>query len=289
MITLLKIKSLIKLSTRCLAERRPSVGSVRVGSSRTPWFLFVDFSDKRGRRLAIHGLSQPEIRNLWFELCDKLQPTIVIDIGANYGEFSLSQQIPSARKVWLIEANETLCHFLRKTIENFPSSSLVELSNVIAGPSDLHDTAQTIFINTSWSGMSSVLSSGEKKDIRESKVRSISIDRELKTGSSESRVAFKIDVEGFEGQVLEGMTELISQSEACLGLIEFNKDSLRSAGTDPDKLLGELLLLGDVYYLNAQDGTLQQVTTDNTEQIAIGKQDIFFIKNFLFSPQGTYI
>ena len=50
----------------------------------------------------------------------------------------------------------------------------------------------------------------------------------------------KIDVQGFEGEVLAGLEETIRRSPKLQILMEFWPEGLRSAGTDPAELLRRL-------------------------------------------------
>src|SRR5262249_28133958 len=50
----------------------------------------------------------------------------------------------------------------------------------------------------------------------------------------------KIDVQGFEGHVFNGLEKTVLQSPQLVVMSEFWPDGLRRAGTDPEELLGRL-------------------------------------------------
>jgi hypothetical protein len=66
----------------------------------------------------------------------------------------------------------------------------------------------------------------------------------------------KIDVQGFEGHVIEGMTKTIRQSPRLIVLSEFWPHGLRCAGTDPADFLGRLEDAGLRLFELGSDGTL---------------------------------
>jgi hypothetical protein len=54
----------------------------------------------------------------------------------------------------------------------------------------------------------------------------------------------KIDVEGGEGAVLPGMTELLERNPGIVVVLEFQADALEAAGEDPVDFLRRLLGVG---------------------------------------------
>jgi hypothetical protein len=70
----------------------------------------------------------------------------------------------------------------------------------------------------------------------------------------------KIDVQGFEGQVLKGMKRTIERSNKLILLTEFWPFGLRSAGTSPEDVLVELEQAGLVLYELTEKGPLALLT-----------------------------
>jgi hypothetical protein len=59
-------------------------------------------------------------------------------------------------------------------------------------------------------------------------------------------LALKIDVEGYEGRVLQGMTGALQRAGRFLGIVEFDGVNLQRAGTRPAEMLSFMHALGTV-------------------------------------------
>lgn len=68
--------------------------------------LFVDPSDRRGRFLMRHGDRRAaHLKQVWQWAVADFAPTIVVDVGLNFGEFPFSATYPDARRIIGVEAN----------------------------------------------------------------------------------------------------------------------------------------------------------------------------------------
>ena len=75
-------------------------------------------------------------------------------------------------------------------------------------------------------------------------------------------LALKIDVEGYEGRVLQGMTGVLRRTGRFVGIVEFDADNLQRAGTPPADVLALMREFGTVARFG-HDGQL--VVVESTE------------------------
>jgi FkbM family methyltransferase len=107
---------------------------------------------------------------------------------------------------------------------------------------------QTFVIDRKWSGTSSAVGEISGSDrikgfgaehFEEVSVQSTTVDECLASSGLAPglRLLFKIDVEGYEGHVVTGMRHTLRNAAAYAGIVEFDRNYLQRAGTDPDELI----------------------------------------------------
>lgn len=212
--------------------------------------LYVDPHDVKGASLiGYRGLSQPRVVHLWRLMASRLQPDLVIDAGVNYGEILLSAKYPPHSSITVIDANAALRPYLLRPLAEHPNGRQVRLVHAIASDSNLDSV--TFYIDKVRSGDSSAYPLGDKA-FDEVKVRSVTMDSLY--GNNEAlgkTLLFKLDVEGYEWQVLRGMSRLLAECGEAAGCIEFNMSYLEQKGVNTGAFLqflgGRFLLfaLGD--------------------------------------------
>jgi FkbM family methyltransferase len=200
-------------------------------------------------------------------------PDVVIDVGANYGEFGLGVRYKKISKILLVEANPRLCRYLKKSMALHPESDRIELVSVMACGPEMCGEEMDLFIDSRWSGYSSAIVPQDHQN------RGVLVGCPCETidsilgNDNHGKLMFKIDVEGYEGQVLSGMANTLNKSNSIFGMIEFNRECLIAADCDPEQLINNLQCSGSTYRVASGRGP-RLIKVDQAEDIPQGKQDI---------------
>jgi FkbM family methyltransferase len=215
--------------------------------------MFVDPNESRGRAI-LRGFAtgQPGLKRLWHNAVVGLRPTLVLDIGLNYGEFLFGETYDEHARLIGIEANAGLQRWIERSRIAHPNSRQIEIIYALA--SDQPGERSTFYIDRDWSGRSSALLSDGSPGVERREIPSISVDSLLEDRPIENdRLLFKIDVEGFEPLVLRGMRQVIRRAAAAVGFTELNSRFLRRLDVDIDDFLGSLAAAFQVYALDRSD------------------------------------
>lgn len=211
--------------------------------------MFVDVRENRGRALFIlEGQTQPRLHRFWQQAVHQWQPDYVLDVGVNYGECLFSVRYPEHCQIVGIEANLALKPYIERSKSTHPNHPQMRLHYAIA--SDQAMQQQTFYVNKYWSGISSAVSGRRffKKMYQSHVVDQITVDSIWSTQPLEnSKLLFKIDVEGYEPKVLAGMKTLIRRCPHMLGFIEFDSDYIERAGYEANQFLQTLSADFEVY------------------------------------------
>lgn len=200
--------------------------------------IYVDPTDKRGRALFRSGAcGQKEMRKFLHYCLDHIKPDIILDIGVNYGEFIFSGNYEKNTRLIGVEANYNLRPFLERSRLEHSNANQIEIVYALA--SDKENDNQLIYIDTSWSGNTSASCPIYRMNrCIQRNVPTITIDKLLNnTYVKTKKVIFKIDVEGFEYNVLLGMSNLIKECVHLVGYIEFSSKHLCDAEIDINSYL----------------------------------------------------
>ena len=213
--------------------------------------IFVDPDDERGKYLLKHrGITQSGVTGSWIAATRLLEPDLSVDIGANYGEVSLCVRYQD-RRLLMFEPNPALMPYLSRS-----AGSHVDSSAITVVPMAVGETAgrATLAVTDGWSGTSSLRATGTEPthpvEVEVTTVDDFLASEEL----SGTRVLFKIDVEGFEGQALAGMQETLRRCAGFAGIVEFDRDYLEEVATGNARLTADRLLgYGSCRYIDADD------------------------------------
>jgi FkbM family methyltransferase len=179
--------------------------------------LFVDPGDPRASLLKLAGGAlDARLVELWRQLVDRVQPRVVIDVGANYGEVVFSCRYSPGTTLHLVEANPALVGYLRKTASSVNHGSV----HVHLGAASRDQGEVALLVSPASSGLSTVEHRNRPAHARTVTVPAFRIDSEISIASGE-RCLFKVDVEGHDLAVLDGMTDLLERSGHWAGICEF--------------------------------------------------------------------
>ncbi|MCM3409688.1 FkbM family methyltransferase [Metabacillus litoralis] len=215
--------------------------------------LYINSAENRGRALLLkNGETQTRLTSFWKEAVMNFKPTIVLDVGVNYGECIFSTNYDKEVKIYGFEANERLIPFIECSRDEHKNKEQIKIIHALA--SDQTKPKQSFYVNSMWSGTSSGVTRKMNKAIERQTIDSIKVDS-LFTDHEllQERVLFKVDVEGFEAFVLNGMERLIQESKSCLGFIEFDSHYIRKSGTDIEDFLLFLEKHFEIYYYTSED------------------------------------
>lgn len=187
--------------------------------------LHVDPRDERATKILLYDTARGRRRAnqaFWFEAVAAFEPTIALDIGLNYGECLLSIAHPGVRELHGFEANPALMPFIDRTVAGHPDRERITIHNRAVSS----ESGQTVHlaVNENWSGGSHLAETGVA-------VETVAIDEAVEVCMSD-RLLFKIDVEGFEPPVVDGMLASLDSAASSLGFVEFSADLMAGRGQD---------------------------------------------------------
>jgi FkbM family methyltransferase len=195
--------------------------------------LVVRSDDFRAFRIAQLGGTQRDKVEIWKALA-AMGPTMAIDIGANYGEFTMAI-VDSGVPVIAVEANPDVVACLRETFSGRPSV-VVEHAAAAAEPGEAEFWMQS---RSSGSGSMGPTAPGlDRHGARRGSLRRVAVpavrltDLVTAAGGAEGGIIVKIDVEGFELDVLEGAADLLASVPWWRALVEFGPGTITAAGRD---------------------------------------------------------
>lgn len=179
-----------------------------------------------------------------------------LDIGANVGYYTALAlpRIGSTGRVIALEPDPENFHYLQATIRANRAANVIAIpkaAGAAAGSMKMYTSSTNrgdnrLYANT-WSDGSCDVEVCTIDDLL----------HELGIGAVD---LIKMDVQGFEGHVLEGMKETIRRSPNLTAMIEFWPFGLQSAGTPPEAFLNQLEQLDLHVYELTKKGALAPVT-----------------------------
>lgn len=210
--------------------------------------IAVDHADRRAQMklLRFGQRYHSKVQLMVYELNRLFQPDVFVDVGSNYGECLFSLPLNARTPVIGFEANPVLLPFLERS-KSYNDDLTVELIGKAVGPNGA-DGSISFFVNPRWSGRSTASRAAVAEGMKEISVPLTSVDREVSARFPDARsVVMKVDVEGFEPQVLAGSTAIIAQADFFVCLLEFDDTFLEGGDAGARAFFNKLAEQFDVY------------------------------------------
>jgi len=184
---------------------------------------------------------------------------VMVDVGANVGLYTAIAGLavgPEGR-VLAFEPEPESFTFLQKTV------AVNELANtcIVRAAASNENGYTQLFTSSSNRGDHRMYNNTQADGCAE--VRTVCLDDFLQSEGVRQVDVIKIDVQGFEGHVVEGLEQTIRRSSRLCMLIEFWPEGLRSAGTDPSEFLLRLGNMGLTLHEIGPAGKVERVPDPN--------------------------
>ncbi len=223
----------------------------RVKLPGTEIHIHIDPADRRARKQVLFDLIRGRVhRNsrFWRDFILHTGPTTALDIGANYGECVFSMEYPQNVRVVAVEANPELMPHLLKSLHDHPSAAQIEVINALV--SDKSTNSVAFYLNRNSSGQSTAVASiaADSGEVEPVEIASIRIDDIFSNAKYRpDKLVFKVDVEGFEPNVLRGMNGALREASLAVGYVEIDSHFLSRTGWKIDRYDEEIISAFQLY------------------------------------------
>jgi len=216
----------------------------------------VDSTDLLGKRLLEQ---KPTSDAFELNLIEKnLKPgDVCIDVGANIGLYSLtmSKIVGKDGKVFSFEPSSKTFGILQQNIK------INSIKNIVANQMGVSDKVGSAdFFVTLQSGLAGLGNTGRGTVVQKETVKLVTLDKYFE-GQNIDKVNFlKIDVEGFEGQVLKGAERLLRAQDDLKIMVELDEKNFKSFGFDVADSIRFLNSLGYTgWQINREEKTITKI------------------------------
>lgn len=239
-----KAKSTLKAASFQVRSRISPLVDVKVG----PYQIALDLRDPN---IARHVYLQGEWDSHLWSLIRRLDlaGTICLDIGANIGLYSmmLSEAVGPNGRVYAFEPERRNFELLSRTRDLNGARNVVCVKKAVAAQEGTCSLAVNPY---NWGDH--FISTAAPEWASTQQIDQVSIDQFL-AGVAPGRVGFiKIDVQGYEFAVLDGMVQTLANNPQLVLQIEISPTHLRNAGSSATAVVDRLRAAGlvgwDVQY-----------------------------------------
>lgn len=228
-------------------------------------FIHTNSKERRGKSLLMSNANgQQWVKDFWVSGVS-LSPDLVLDCGINYGEILFYPTYHKNTMVLGFEADPTIIPLINKSRDIHPNKDQIEVIHCLL--SNKTEEAASFYIKKNWSGGSSAIldETLKKTDLEEIKIPKDSIDNLIKDlPYNKELLLFKIDVEGYEPFVIEGMDKTLNNFSNAIGTIEFNPEFFEPINVEIQDYLDSLFNRFTIYCWQ-NENTLSQITTSSKQ------------------------
>ncbi|MCV0411906.1 FkbM family methyltransferase [Nitrosarchaeum sp.] len=234
----------------------------RINSKLKPDFVIIEgnkmfLDDKDSLFLSVYGYHEKTETKVVKKLVN--EGDITIDVGANIGYYTLllAKIVGSSGKVIAFEAEPRNFEILKKNVEENHFENVIVEKKAVSEKSGV----VKFFIGEDSSTENQLF----KPDVKHSEieVESISIDEYLQ--DKDIKVDFiKMDIQGSEPLVIEGMRKTIEKNKNLKLMMEWWPDAIKKYNIKPDKHLQELVSLGfNIFEIDDNKGTITKTDVNS--------------------------
>ena len=202
--------------------------------------LYVNPREPRGKAVfRCGGTGQGNMRLFWRRALETYQPAFVLDVGANYGECIFSGNYTQTQRMIAVEANQDLKPWLERSRAAHAEGDRIEMIYSLAAAESQKD--RTLYVDKDWSGTSSALPNRKDHQLEEVSVDAVCLDDVFEASPLEGEtLVFKLDVEGYEEQVMLGLRKTLERVGKAIGYVEFNNRFIEASGSNAGAFLDYL-------------------------------------------------
>ena len=188
--------------------------------------LYLDRADTRSFALwEKSGNVNQRSMALWRALLRRHPWSLILDVGANHGEMLLLPELPRNARVYAFEPNPALAPLLRRSLAD--SRVAAEVVEVAVGSIDGHIA---MHVDLHWSGTSSLIAANTSGAYKTIEVPITRLDTFLAGLNLDGSLLVKIDVEGLEWEVLQGLLPALNRWDRVAIMAEVHRLSPAALG-----------------------------------------------------------
>lgn len=244
--------------------------------------IYLYPNDGVARLTYYFGYHEPEIFNFLKKFLDKIKESedeiVYCDIGANIGLYSLfaAKRLENKGKVIAFEPHPLI---YKRFIENIKLNSLQNIIAINKAVGDNNGAVSLVHsLDSAKTYVSKVYNNSKEKN-----VDLISFDTFLKENKISNIHYLKIDVEGFEFYVLQGMKEFLRNTPPKIIQIELYEEFLQRSGSSLNQTVDFLNDLGYTFWkLDSNNLKLYEIKDNYSGDLfLIKKENIDKLSEFL--------
>jgi FkbM family methyltransferase len=206
--------------------------------------------DVVGRHIFKRGVHEPDLSKWLLENVAFEHGDVVFDIGANIGWYALllDRTVPHGVEIFAFEPDAANFALLQENLRLNQARSVVPVNRAVGADAATRTLYRYANKNL---GRHSLLPLNDGEQVP---VEVTSLDGFVEERSLQNRVPrlIKVDVEGYEFQVLAGATSVLRACDTVLA--EYSPGLMQQAGEDPRRLLDLLHAAGFQPYLVDENG-----------------------------------
>ena len=212
---------------------------------RDPWGLELFTDYYRHDQWLDH---EPFGRAQFLQCIERNPRSVVVDIGASYGFFTLDTcyefDVNHVKTILAMEPDKDTAGCLARSIKANGYEDRVTLVNAAAV--DAHDLECPFYRHTEISAWNKLVHESAAYHC-EYNVRGVTLDDSLTENNinPSNRFVIKIDIEGGEPRALRGMKQTLQAANGYIALSEFHPPAMKLSGHDPHAYGEALLDLGN--------------------------------------------